>query len=415
MRETFLPFALPDIGDEERRQVLEVLDSGWITSGPKTQQFEREAAAFLGAAHAVAVNSCTAAMHLTLEAAGLGPGDLVLTTPYTFAATAEVVRYFDAVPVFVDIEPDTFHLDASRLAEAVEALQRGSRQTSLLPPALREGPPSRLGKLKAIMPVHMAGHPCDLDPIYAVAGRHGLAVIEDAAHAFGTTYKGLPIGCPRHGNGFSAVCFSFYATKTITTAEGGLITTADETLAERCRTMALHGISKNGWKRYTAEGSWHYDINAPGYKYNLTDLAAALGLAQLGKAERMRRRRADIARRYTDAFRTRPELQVPADAQGDQHAWHLYMLRLNLDRLLIDRAQFMTELKQRKIGASVHFIPLHTHPYYRQTYGYAPEDFPVAYREYQREVSLPIYSKMSDADVDDVVEAVLSIVTTFRR
>src|SRR5438128_8641085 len=253
MRETFLPFALPDLGDEERRHVLEVLESGWITTGPKTRQFEQEVAAFLGAPHTVAVNSCTAAMHLALEAVGVQAGDLVITTPYTFAATAEVVRYFDAIPVFVDIEPGTFHLDRSRLVETVEALHDGSRQRArLLPPALRETP--RLGKLKAILPVHIAGQPCDLDPIYELAARHGLAAIEDAAHALGTTYKGLPIGCPRHAEVLSAVCFSFYATKTLTTAEGGLIATGDDKLAERSRIMALHGISKDAWKRYTAEG-----------------------------------------------------------------------------------------------------------------------------------------------------------------
>jgi perosamine synthetase len=212
----------------------------------------------------------------------------------------------------------------------------------------------------------------------------------------------------------NAVCFSFYATKTITTGEGGMITTDDATMAERCRIMALHGISQDAWKRYAAEGSWYYEIVAPGFKYNMTDVAAAMGLAQLGKSERMWQRRRAIAQRYNKTLGGMPELQVPADRPDCQHAWHLYMLRLNLERLRIDRASFIEELKKRNIGASVHFIPLHLHPYYRETYGYRPEEFPVASEEYQREVSLPIYSKMTDDDVQDVIAAVVDIVERTR-
>lgn len=385
MRNNFLPFALPDIDDTELQQIKEALDSGWITTGPKAHQFEAEFAAAVGARHAIAVNSCTAAMHLALEAIGLQRGNEVITTPYTFAATAEVIRYFDARPVFVDVDERCLNMRADLLEAAVT------------------------GRTRAVMPIHVAGLPADLDAIHEIAGRHGLPVIEDAAHAFPTKYKDRMVG-----NLSDLTCFSFYATKTLTTGEGGMICTEDEALAERCRIMALHGISKDAWKRYTAEGSWYYEIAAPGYKYNMTDIAAAMGLAQLHKAERMWRRRQEIAAQFNQAFGGLPQLQVPHDRTDCQHAWQLYMLRLNLQGLRISRAEFIEELKRHNIGVSVHFIPLHIHPYYRETYGYRPEDFPVAYREYQREISLPIYSKMSDADVSDVIDAVTKIVDTHK-
>lgn len=379
-RERFLPFALPDTDEAEIAEVADAIRSGWITTGPKTKRFEADFAAQVGAKHAIAVNSCTAAMHLALEAVGLKQGDEVITSPYTFAATAEVIRYFDARPILVDVVPETCNLDPD-----------------LIEPAITP-------RTKAIIPIHIAGLPADLDRIHAVARRHNLPVIEDAAHAFPTRYKGQMIG---HLSDLT--CFSFYATKTLTTGEGGMICTDNEAWADRCRIMALHGISRDAWKRYTAEGSWFYEILAPGYKYNLTDVAAAMGLAQLAKAERMWQRRRAIAQRFNDAFRHLPELQTPADRADCQHAWHLYMLRLNLEQLHIDRAVFIEELKARKIGTSVHFIPLHLHPYYRDTYGYQPDDLPIAHREYQREISLPIYSKMSDGDVQDVIEAVTDI------
>jgi dTDP-4-amino-4,6-dideoxygalactose transaminase len=386
MRENFLPFALPDLDESELAEIREALNSGWVTTGPKTKQFESAFAAVVGAKHAIAVNSCTAAMHLALEAIGLKQGDEVITTPYTFAATAEVIRYFDARPVLVDIEPRFFNIDPSLIEAAVTA------------------------RTRAIMPVHIAGLPADLDPLHEIARRRGIPVIEDAAHAFPSTYRGRLVGTLS-----DVTCFSFYATKTITTGEGGMICTETDTLAERCRIMALHGISKDAWKRYTAEGSWYYEIIAPGYKYNMTDVAAAMGLAQLRKARKMHERRKEIARIYHEAFSPIGELQVPGDRADAQHAWHLYMLRLNLDRLRINRAGFMEELKKRNIGASVHFIPLHVHPYYRDTFGYRPEDLPVAYREYMREVSLPIFSKMSGEDVQSVVDAVTAIVVANRR
>lgn len=385
MRATYLPFARPDIDDAELEEIRESLLSGWLTTGPKTKQFEAAFAKAVGARHAVAVNSCTAAMHLALEAIGLQQGDEVVTTPYTFAATAEVVRYFDARPVFVDVDPVSLNIDPAGVEAAVTP------------------------RTRAVIPVHVAGLPADLDPIHAVARRHDLVVIDDAAHAFPAVYKGTSIG-----SASAFTCFSFYATKTITTGEGGMICTDDDAWADRCRVMALHGISKDAWKRYSAQGSWYYEIVAPGYKYNMTDLASAMGLAQLRKAEAMWRRRCEIARRFNEAFSRYPFFEVPPDRSDAQHAWHLYMLRLHLDQLTIDRAAFIEALKARNIGTSVHFIPLHLHPYYREVYGYQPEDFPLAYREYQREISLPIYSKMSDADVKDVIDAVLAVAVAHR-
>ena len=379
-RTKYLPFALPDVDDNELEQIREALISGWVTTGPKVKQFEVDFARTVGAKHAIAVNSCTAAMHLALEAVGVKRGDEVITTPYTFAATAEVIRYFDAHPVFVDVDSHTLNIDPLLIERAITP------------------------RTRAIIPVHLGGLPVDMDPVQDIASRHGLPVIEDSAHTFPASYKGKAIGSIG-----DLTCFSFYATKTITTGEGGMITTESDEWAERCRIMSLHGISKDAWKRYTAEGNWYYEIVAPGYKYNMTDIAAAMGLAQLRKAHAMRDKRLGIARRYTAVFERFNELELPPDNPMSTHAWHLYMVRLNLDKLRISRGAFVDALKVRNIGASVHFIPLHVHPYYKDTFGFRPEDFPVAYQEYQREVSLPIYSKMSDDDVQSVITAVIEI------
>jgi dTDP-4-amino-4,6-dideoxygalactose transaminase len=393
MRNQFLPFALPDINAEELIEIKESLDTGWITTGPKVRQFEADFAAAVTAKYALAVNSATAAMHIALEAIGLQRGDEVLTTPYTFASTAEVVRYFDAKPVLVDVCPDDFNIDPILMEQEITP------------------------RTKAIIPVHIAGLPVDMTAIYNIAEKHDLAVIEDAAHAFPTKFNGEMIGSSfgSYPNVKSVVCFSFYATKTITTGEGGMLCTDNEEIADRCQVMSLHGISKDAWKRYTASGSWYYEIIAPGFKYNMTDVAAAMGIAQLRKAERMWLRRQEIAQAYNRAFGKIKEIQIPHDNPAMQHAWHLYMLRLNLEKLSIDRAQVIEDLKQQNIGTSVHFIPLHLHPYYQETYSYKPDDYPVAYREYQREISLPIYSKMSDQDVQDVIDAVIDVVECQRR
>jgi dTDP-4-amino-4,6-dideoxygalactose transaminase len=385
MRDHFLPFALPDMDEAEVAAAAEVIRSGWLTTGGKVRAFEAAFAERVGARHAIAVNSCTAALHLALEAVGVSPGDRVVTTPYTFATSGEVIRYLGAHPVFVDVRRDTLNIDPDKVAAALDR-----------------------GPAAAILPVHIAGEPCDLDALREVAG--DTPIIEDAAHALPTRLGDRLIG------GLSrATCFSFYATKTLSTGEGGMITTDDDALADRCRIMSLHGISRDAWKRYTAEGSWRYEILAPGFKYNLTDLAAALGLVQLGKLDAMWRRRAELAARYDRAFAGYPELELPARGAGNQHAWHLYMLRVDSDRLAGGRDAFVTELRRRNIGASVHFIPLHLHPYYRDTYGFAPFDFPVATREFEREVSLPIYSRMTERDADDVIAAVQDSVDALRR
>jgi UDP-4-amino-4,6-dideoxy-N-acetyl-beta-L-altrosamine transaminase len=381
MRDTYLPFSAPSIGEAEIAAVVDTLRSGWLTTGPRVRQFEEEFASYVGAKHAVAVNSCTAALHLALEAVGVTRDDEVITSPMTFAATAEVIRYFGARPVFVDIDPATLNLDPSQL----EATLRRSRRA------------------RAIIPVHMGGLACDMDPIITIAREHGLKVIEDAAHALPCRYKGRMIGTIG-----DVTCFSFYSTKTITTGEGGMATTDDESLAERMRLMSLHGISKSAWTRYEAGGSWHYEILAPGFKYNMTDVAAALGLAQLARAEEFLARRKQIAARYTAAFRALTDfVEPPPVAPPDgAHAWHLYVIRLKLERLRIDRDEFIARLQTAKVGVSVHFIPIHMHPYYRDTYGHRPEDFPSALGTYRRIISLPIYPGMTDADVDSVADAV---------
>ena len=385
MRSEYLPFALPDISPAAVEQVTESLMSGWITTGPKVRQFEAAFAAKVGAKHAIAVNSCTAAMHLALEAIGLGPDDEVITTPYTFAATAEVIRYFGAKPVLVDVMPDTLNIDPAGLPAAITP------------------------RTRAIIPVHIAGLAADMDEIMVVAKANNLVVITDAAHAFPATYKDQMIGSIA-----DFTCFSFYATKTITTGEGGMITTDNDEWAERCRIMCLHGISKDAWKRYTAEGSWYYEIVAPGYKYNLTDIAAGIGLAQLDRAEEMLQKRTAIARQYHQLLGEEEAIEIPPERPDRQHAWHLYMLRLHLDQLSIDRGQFIDEMKKRNIGTSVHFIPLHVHPYYREKYGYEPDDYPNAFTQYSREISLPIFSKMTTEDVYDVANAVLDIVAQYK-
>jgi dTDP-4-amino-4,6-dideoxygalactose transaminase len=380
----FIAFARPDIGPEEIDGVREVLESGWLTTGERAHQFEREFAAAVGARHAIALNSGTAALHLALEAIGLGRDDEVIVPAYTFAATAEVVLYFGAKPVFVDVDARTLNIDP------------GAVERAMTP------------RTRAIIPVHFGGLAADLESISAIARRAGIAVIEDAAHAFPTRFGGKLIGSIS-----DFTCFSFYATKTITTGEGGMLCTDDDARAEHCRMMSLHGISRDAWNRYRAEGSWFYEVVAPGFKYNLTDLAAALGLAQLQKVHRMRERRQEIAMLYNNAFGKSGRYELPAFGDPEAHAWHLYPLRLNLERLRIDRGQYIDELRARSIGTSVHFIPLHLHPFYRDRFGFRPEDFPVSVAEYQREVSLPIYSSMTDEEVRRVIAAVLDVARHF--
>jgi perosamine synthetase len=386
MSSPFIPFHVPDIGEEEISSVVETLRSGWLTTGPKVKKFEEEFARFVGCSHAIAVNSGTAALHLALEAIGIEEGDEVLVPTMTFTATAEVVLYLKAKPVLVDCKPETLNIDSERIEQAVTA------------------------KTKAIMPVDMGGQPCDYDEIGAIARRHGLRVIEDAAHALPAAYNGR-----RVGSFADITCFSFYATKTITTGEGGMATTQNPEWADRMRMMSLHGISKDAWKRYTAEGSWYYEVHSPGFKYNLTDLAAALGLVQLTKCERFREERKRIAATYDAAFADLAAVERPTVLSNREHAWHLYVIRIKPERLRIGRNEFIEELKQKNIGTSVHFIPLHLHPFYRDTFGYKPDDFPNATASFDRIISLPIFPGMRGKQIERVIDAVTDIARGHRR
>lgn len=385
-RQTFLPFALPHITAAEIDEVVDTLRSGWLTTGQKTKRFEREFAACVEAPYAVAVNSATAAMHLALDAIGLQPGDEVIVPVYTFTATAEVVEYFRARPVFVDIDPLTCNLDPEQLERLITP------------------------RTRAVIVVHMAGLPAEMDAILAIARAHNVVVIEDAAHAFPARYQGKMVGSIG-----DLTAFSFYATKTLATGEGGMLTTANQQYADRAAMMSLHGISRDAWKRYSAEGSWYYEVQQAGYKYNMTDIAASLGLHQLARREWLLERRRSIARRYTEAFSQLPQVEAPPESAYCEHAWHLYILRLHLERLDISRDAFIQELTRANIGTSVHFIPLHLHPFYRDTYHLKANDFPVALHAYQRAISLPIYPGMTDEDVEDVIAALEYIVETHAK
>ena len=386
MSDQFLPFHVPQIDEEEIRSVVETLKSGWLTTGVKVKRFEDEFARYLGCGHAIAMNSCTAALHLALEAIGIEEGDEVIVPTMTFTATAEVVHYFKARPVLVDCRRDTFNIDA-------DCVER-----SITP------------KTKAIIPVHFGGQPCDMEPILEVARRHKLFVIEDAAHALPAKYRDKTVGTIG-----DITCFSFYATKTITTGEGGMATTQNPEWAARMRMMSLHGISHDAWKRYTKEGSWYYEVVQPGFKYNLTDIGAAIGIEQLKKCDAFGAARNGIAAMYDERFSDLAEIQTPVCKPDVQHAWHLYVIQLDLERLKINRHQFIEGLKEQGVGTSVHFIPLHLHPYYRDKFGYAPDDFPNATQIYQRIISLPIYPKMTKANIEHVIAAVSRIVQQQHR
>ncbi|KQV52499.1 DegT/DnrJ/EryC1/StrS aminotransferase family protein [Massilia sp. Root335] len=372
----FLPFALPDIDEAEIDAVVACLRSGWVTTGPTTRQFEQDFNAYLGGGlQAIAVNSATAGLHLALESLGIGPGDDVIVPTLTFTATAEVVRYLGARPVFVDVEPDRMTLSV----DAVEA--------ALTP------------QTRAVVPVHYAGLACDMDALLALARRRGLRVVEDAAHAFPTRYKGRLIGTLDS----DITVFSFYANKTMTTGEGGMIVTRDPGLAQRVRVMRLHGISQDAFDRYVShKPAWYYEVVAAGFKYNLTDIASAIGIQQLRKIDRFAARRACLARRYHDGLAGLP-LRLPALPDDDStHAWHLYVVRLTGEARL-GRDALITELARRGIGTSVHFIPLHRQPYWRDAYDLSPARFPVAEACYHGMLTLPLYTKMSDADQDRVI------------
>jgi len=382
----FLPFHVPCIEEGDINAVVAVLRSGWITTGRKVVEFENAFAEFLGVRHAIAVSSCTAALHLALDAIGLEENDEVLLPTLTFTATAEVVTYFRARPILIDCEPGQFTIDPA----AVEAkLTRRSR---------------------AVIPVHLAGHPCLMADIRDIAHANALTVIEDAAHAFPAKYANQYIGTLS-----PMTAFSFYATKTLTTGEGGMITTEDDVLASRIRLMRLHGMNADAWKRYTATGSWRYDVAEAGYKYNLTDLQAALGLTQLAKAVAMWQRRAEIVVTYERALGNIDAYETLPCEPGVEHAWHLYVILIRSECLRIGRDEVIKELRERGIGTAVHFIPLHLHSYYQKRWGYRPGQFPVAEGYFNRCISLPLYPTMGNEDVELVIEALEDIAKRFRR
>lgn len=374
----FLPFARPDIGDAEIAAVTDALRSGWVTTGPKARAFEEAFAAYLGGGlQSIAVNSATAGLHLALEALGIGPGDEVIAPTLTFTATVEVVRYLGADPVLVDVDPVTLNIDPEAIRAAITP------------------------RTKAIMPVHYGGLACRMDAILAIAREHGLKVVEDAAHALPTTWQGALVGQLAS----DATVFSFYANKTITTGEGGMAVTRDPRLAERMRVMRLHGMSRDAFDRFTSKTpAWYYEVVAPGFKYNLTDIAAALGLVQLQRLPRFLEQRQHLARRYHAALAGLP-LVLPADAPaGDVHAWHLYVVRLAAGARL-PRDELIQALSERGIGTSVHYVPLHRHPYWRDRYRLAPEQFPNADAAYRAMLSLPLFTAMHDAEQDRVIAA----------
>jgi dTDP-4-amino-4,6-dideoxygalactose transaminase len=382
---TFLPFHRALIEEGEKQAVLEILESGWLTTGPRVREFEQSFAKYVNASHAVAVNSCTAALHLALAGLDISDGDEVIIPTMTFAATGEVVLYQGAEPVLVDCLPGSFHMDPGKVAAAITP------------------------RTRAIIPVHYAGYPCEMEVILEIARRHKLKVVEDAAHSLPTWYKGKMVGSIG-----DATCFSFYATKTLTTGEGGMITTEDAELADRLRILSLHGISRHAWNRYSEQGTWRYEILEAGYKYNLTDIQAAIGLVQLAKCNAMRVSRARVAHEYARLLGNQDAFALPSIPAGSDHAWHLFVIEVNSIALRITRDQVIDELKRRGIGTSVHFIPLHLHPLYQNKLGYRTGQFPNAEDKFDRAISLPIYPGMTPDEVERVAEALHDIAQIFR-
>lgn len=385
MRENFLSFSLPLVGQEEIDEVIDALKSGWLTAGPKTRQFEQEFRTAFQTPGALALNSCTAGLHVALKVLNIGPGDEVITTPMTFAASVNVIEHVGAKPVLVDVEPDTLNIQP-------DAVQRAITNAT-----------------KAIIAVHYAGHPVELNALRSIASEYQLHLVEDAAHAVGAEFEGQPIG-----SGENLTAFSFYATKNLTTGEGGMLTGSQD-LLDHARIVSLHGMSREAWSRYAAGGKWAYDIVEPGFKYNMTDIQAAIGLQQLRRFPKMQDRRRQIVETYNEAFSRHAAFLTPSTRSHVTNAWHLYVLRLRAGEMTIGRDQFIQEMTARKIGTSVHFIPIHMHSFYRDKYGYHPDDFPVANSAYQSMLSLPLSPSMTDQDVADVIEAVLDIRSQFAR
>lgn len=386
MNKDFLLFHKPFISEDEVNEIVDTVRSGWLSMGPKTIKFESEFNDYIGSQKSVAVSSWTAGGHLTLEAFGIKAGDEVIVPTMTFPATAEIVCYFGAKPVIVDVEKDTLNISLKEIEKSITP------------------------KTKAIIPVHYGGQSCDMDEILDLAKKYSLKVLEDAAHSLPATYKGKKIG-----NISDVTCFSFYATKTLTTGEGGMICTNDEEIAERCAIMRLHGINRDAWKRYCESGSWYYEVVAPGFKYNFTDLQASLGLPQLKKVDLMWELRKRIAARYNQAFKEIDTIELHSIKNDRESSWHLFPIRLKLDKLTKNRTQIIDTLRENNIGVGVHFMPVHQHLYYRKTFNLKDENFPVASGIFPKLLSLPIYPSMSDEDVDRVIDVFTDILKNARK
>lgn len=386
-----IPFYKPIIQREDILGVVETLRSGWITAGPKTKEFEKKFADYVKASEALALSSCTAGLHLALLCHGIGAGDIVITTPITFCSGVRVIEMTGAVPLLVDVEPGTLNIDPRKIEKVI--LQNKARKK----------------KIKAILAVHFAGHVCDMKSIMRIARKYKLKVIEDAAHAIPAKYGEETVGGTKN-----MTAFSLYATKNLTSGEGGMLT-GPPALIQKARRMSLHGMSRDAWKRYAVGGSWHYDVSVAGYKYNMTDIQASIGMSQLAKLNKLQKRRVEIVRAYNKSFSKIEALQIPSEENYGTHAWHLYVLRLKPEKLKIDRDQFIRELTALGIGTSVHFIPIHLHSYFKKKYKFKNSEFPVAFREYRRMFSLPLYPAMKQAEVARVISAVLKIVREHKK
>ncbi len=386
MIDDYLPFCRPTIGEEEIAEVIAVLRGGWLTTGPKTQQFEREFAAKTGAACAIGVNSGTSALHLALAAAGVGPGDEVITTPLTFCACVNVIVQLGAMPVLADVCDDDLNIDPEQVERHLTA------------------------RTRAVMAVDFGGQPCRFDELRAICSDRNLFLLEDAAHSAGASYRDVAVGGLA-----AATAFSFYPTKNMTTGEGGMLTLGSTELEQTARTLALHGMSRDAWRRYQKDAAWAYDVVAPGFKYNMSDIQAALGLAQLRRLEEFNAARTALAARYAERLGDCVAVRLPAARADVCHAWHLYVIRLQLDRLRIDRAEFIEQLAARGIGASVHFIPIHHHSYFREGFGFSAAELPVTERVSPELISLPLYPLMTSEEVDRVARAVLEIADSHAR
>jgi dTDP-4-amino-4,6-dideoxygalactose transaminase len=395
IRSSIVLLSPPTIGEEEIQEVVAALRSGWLTTGPRVEQFEAAFASHVGSPAALAVSSCTAAMHLALLALKIGPGDAVITTPMTFCSSVQVIEHVGAVPILADVEADTLNISGAEVERAIIRAKAGGY------------------RVRALLPVHLYGHPCELDELIEIGQKHNLAIVEDAAHSLGARYKGQLIGGMATQDGVPLLsCFSFYATKNLTTGEGGMLA-GMPALVNEARILAMHGLSGDSWDRLATEDAWSYDIIRPGFKYNMSDINAAIGLAQLQKLAAFEIRRREIAERYDQAFAAMAEIEVPPCRAGIEHAWHLYVIKLRKAAFAASgvpvaqlRNRLIQELRRRCVEASVHFIPVHLHTYYRHKFGYQPDDFPVAWAESNRVLSLPIHPGLSDEDVEDVIDAV---------